>query len=451
MRRKPAPAFPPSHVLEPPARVMSGMERTPHSNRMRRYFFGGILSLAAVAIALLPLKRVGLRSDAVLSVAQVMPTPEMPYPEYLEPVVDAVFGTPFTRITEPGRRMLPGVVCDPAYCRHRYSSNQAWNADQSLLVLTKGCGGYCFLDGRTYEPSFARAFFEGNDCNWHPVNPDLMICVFSNGIYEWAPRTNVKSVVYSTTEYNLLQFGPWTGNPSRDGNRLAVRGLNRDHKLVVFAYDIAQRKKFADIPLDRLNGTNNWATISPSGKYIYFTQQDYHGIEPAYVFDVDGSFVQYWPEHHRPGHGDMTIDEDGSDVYVGISKSDPDKFQVIKRRLKDGAVTPLAPSGDAGHASLRSINRPGWVILSYYGTQDKVINAGYPAPFYQEIIALRIDGSGEIRRIVQTRNADYNYIAETHASPSPDATQIVWSSNWGKPGGPVADFVARLTWPDPVR
>ena len=45
----------------------------------------------------------------------------------------------------------------------------------------------------------------------------------------------------------------------------------------------------------------------------------------------------------------------------------PDKYQVIKRRLKDGLVTALAPYGDAQHASMRAIRRPGWVFLSYAG------------------------------------------------------------------------------------
>jgi hypothetical protein len=72
------------------------------------------------------------------------------------------------------------------------------------------------------------------------------------------------------------------------------------------------------------------------------------------------------------------------------------------------------------------------------------------APFYEEVVALRIDGSGELRRVIQTRNSKYDYWSETHASPSPDGSQIIWSSNWGRPGGPVADFVARLSWPKPT-
>ena len=144
----------------------------------------------------------------------------------------------------------------------------------------------------------------------------------------------------------------------------------------------------------------------------------------------------------------MTVDEDGSEVYVGISKSDPDKYQVIKRRLSDGLVTALAPYGKAQHASARAIRRPGWVVVSYAGSPPALAGRSREAPFAQQVIALKIDGSGEFRRIAHTVNAPYDYRSETHGSPSPDGSQIIWSSNWGRAGGPVFDFVSRLSWED---
>jgi hypothetical protein len=156
-------------------------------------------------------------------------------------------------------------------------------------------------------------------------------------------------------------------------------------------------------------------------------------------------------EHHRPGHGDMTVDADGSEISVGISKSDPDKYQVIKRRLADGKVTSLMRYGEAMHASLRSLDRPGWVFLSYGGTPAEVSQHPDWAPYAQQVIAVRTDGSGEVRRIVETQNTHFDYWSETHASPSPDGSQVIWSSNWGVPGGPVYDFVTRVEWPsEPV-
>jgi hypothetical protein len=183
---------------------------------------------------------------------------------------------------------------------------------------------------------------------------------------------------------------------------------------------------------------------------VFCANTTFDGTDTAYVFTADGVQLQHWTEHHRPGHGDITTDTDGSEVYVGISKANPDKYHIIKRRLDDGAVTDLAPYGDGQHASIRNINRPGWVFVTYSGTYPGVDGHIGRTPFYQEVVALRIDGSGELRRVIQTHNIKYDYWSETHASPSPDGSQIVWSSNWGHPGGPVADFVTRLSWPEPT-
>jgi hypothetical protein len=141
----------------------------------------------------------------------------------------------------------------------------------------------------------------------------------------------------------------------------------------------------------------------------------------------------------------MAIDADGADIYVGISKTPPDEFHIIKRRLDDGKVTALAPYGDASHVSARNIRWPGWVFVSYQGSFEHTSAMRYPAPFYSEVIALRIDGSGDIRRIAQTRSVMREYLSEMHASPSPDGTRVIWASNWDVAGGPISDYVAHLT------
>lgn len=400
------------------------------------------LMLIAGAICLVVLQAAGRGESS--APAQVAAPAAMDLPDYLQSTRDLVFGTVFTRITKPGA-LGEGIVCGDKYCSHRYSSAQAWNSDQSLLVIVNGCGGMCFFDGRTYVPLFRRD--RSSECEWHPRDPNLMICVHDREISTWAPRTDHEDVQFTSTNDNDLQFGPYKGNPSLDGNRIAVRATRKDGHLVVFAYDMKQRRKFPDIDLTQIVGTNHACSISPLGVNILCFQTLEDGTEQALIFSVDGTLRQKWTEHHRPGHGDMTVDADGSEIYVGISKSDPDKYQVIKRRLSDGKVTSLMKYGEAQHASLRSLSRPGWVFLTYAGDPDQVSKHTDWAPYAREVIALRIDGSGDVRRIVQTRNVPSDYWSETHASPSPDGSQVIWSSNWGVPGGPVYDFVARLDWP----
>ncbi|MDX8523676.1 hypothetical protein RFM68_04075 [Mesorhizobium sp. MSK_1335] len=406
---------------------------------MRPRFLAAAFVLFCVA-AFLNLREAGSQgSNASGFVAPVA----MALPELLHPAVDPAFGTSVVRITKPGP-LGNGVVCGPKYCSHRYSSAQAWNADQTLLLLANGCNGMCFLDGHTYVALFWRN--RGGECEWHPRNAELMICVQGRTVSTWAPRTNHEDILFTSADYHDLQFGPSKGNPSRDGSRIAVRAVRKDGADVVFAYDLDHREKYPDIDLSRVPGKASSCTISPLGAYILCFQNLPDGTEQRAVFNVDGTLRQRWTDHHRPGHGDLTVDSDGSEVYVGISKSDPDKFHIIKRRLSDGKVTSLTAYGQAEHASTRAVAKGDWVFLSYGGDPAEVAaNPGW-APYAREIIALRIDGSGAVRRMVQTRNPPSDYWSETHASPSPDGTQVIWSSNWGVPGGPVYEFVARLDW-----
>jgi hypothetical protein len=410
-----------------------------------------LMSVAKSLLCVAPL--LAVTGDALayekLASARPVAMPEMSLPDYLQPATDPAFGTPFVRVTDPGRQMPAGVSCNPSYCRHRYSSAQAWNADQTLLVIAHGCAGLCFLDGQTYQPLFRRR--ASGACEWHPTDPELMICVSETEIYAWKVRNDAKTTIYATADYRNLRFGPSKGNLSKDGHKLVVRASDGAGAPVAFAYDIAARMKHADIGLASLRGDNSYCSIAPSGQYVFCFQVMSDKTNTAYIFNLEGGQLQHWTENHRPGHGDMTIDSDGSDVYVGVSKAAPDKYHIIKRRLRDGAVTDLVPYGQAQHASIRNTNRPGWVFLTYGGTYAKVTADRDRAPFYQEVVALRIDGSGEIRRIVHTRSVKHDYRSEAQASPSPDGSQVIWSSNWGQKGGPVAAYVARLPWPEAPR
>ena len=403
--------------------------------------------LAAWAGLLLAIPAACAGAAADRASARLLATPAMPQPAYLETVRDPSSGTAFTRITDPSGPPVSQLTCQAAYCTHRYSSAQAWNADQSLLVIVNGCAGFCFLDGRTFQPLFTRA--SPDECEWQPSDPTAMICMRANRIYRWNPRADTATTIYAATGYRRLQFGPYKGNLSADGRKLAVRAIDSNGNLVAFAYDIVAHRKYPDIRLDKLVGSNGYCSISPSGRFVFCDQTMPDRTDQEYVFTAMGVQLQHWTENHRPGHGDMTIDRDGEDVYIGISKADPDRYHVIKRRLRDGAVTELMGYGEAQHVSCRNTRLPGWAFVTYAGTYEEI--AAHPdwAPFYQEVIALRTDGSGEIRRIAQTRQAKSGYWSETHGSPSPDGTLVVWSSNWGQPGAPVADYVTRSgrLWP----
>jgi hypothetical protein len=109
-----------------------------------------IVGLLAALVPVLPVRGLAQVYETLATTPGAV-TSAAPYPGYLRPVTDAAFGTPFIRVTNPGRQMLPGIFSKLAYCTHRYSSSQAWNADQSLLLIANGCSGLCLESVRSVD------------------------------------------------------------------------------------------------------------------------------------------------------------------------------------------------------------------------------------------------------------------------------------------------------------
>jgi hypothetical protein len=370
--------------------------------------------------------------------------PPPPLPEYMQSSIDPETGFKFFRITKLGK-MSNEIYCASPGCGHRYSSAQAWNADQSLLLLASSCGGYCFFDGKSYQPLFHRS--QDDDCEWMPQDSESMICVARNSIYIWHPRPDQREIVFSGDKYSDMRLGPGKGNPSRTGHRVAVRAKFGNQGAVVFVFDINTRSKFPDFRLADLPGMNNSCTIAPLGEKIVCTQKLEDGVLATFVLSKEGEVLGRWLENHRPGHGDLTLGQDGVEYSVGISKSSPDKYKVIKRSLEDGSVTVLTEYGEATHVSLRATDSFHWAIVSYEGDPVNVSEHPKWAQHARQVVAIALDGSGKVRVIANTQNIKVDYESEMQATASPDGTQIIWSSNWGKPGGHVYEFVTEVEWP----
>ena len=365
--------------------------------------------------------------------------PQVARPGYLEPYLDPVFGTKIVRITDP-EEAIPEVGGSwQKVARHHYSSDQAWNADQTLLMLDRGTSGRgnLFLDGNTYELLFLSKA-PSSEHRWHPTDPDLQIFVKKNQIGTWNVRSQKINIIGRIKGYKNLKFGPYKGIPSRDGTRIAVLGKDKNGLLVAFAYDLATKQKYPDINLHELN--ISWVSISPLGEYILVHEKT---SDRSRIYNLLGSQVgPHWSEYGRPSHFDLTVDDNGDEIAVGVSKSAPDKGRVIKRRLRDGSVTVLTENGYAAHATARNIFQPGWAYVSYH------IATNWP-PYNCEVAAVKLDGSFTVRRLFHTHYIKSGYLTETHPSVSPDGTKIIWASNWDDPSGRIASYVAEICTNDP--
>lgn len=366
--------------------------------------------------------------------------PEPARPGYLEPYVDVDFGATVTRVTgDPGTE-IPGIdgVWDEV-ARHHYSKDGAWNCDQSLLFLARhhGFPSALFLDGTTYAPVFGRNRFPGTEGRWHPQRPDVMVVVRDDELGLWNVSADTVTVIATFPGYDDLHIGPWEGNLSRDGRWIVLQGT-RGEDAVAFAYDLVRGQKHRDLACDGIEV--DWVSISAAGGYIVLNGNlDGDNGDQTQVFDLEGKPVsEPWLEYGRPSHYDLTVDDDGEEVAVGVSKSEPDNGRVIKRRLRDGVVTVLTEGGYASHTSARNVARPGWVYVTYQHRGPT-----WP-PYHDEVVAVRLDGGG-VQRIAKLHALRVDYLSESQAVPSPDGMRVLFASNWGAASGrPLSAFVAHL-------
>ncbi len=394
-----------------------------------------IYRVALLVIKLLLVSALTVRVDVAIgqefdlitdSIQMYWPSSTLEKPGYLETVTDPDFGTEITRIVGDPDSIIPviGGTWQPI-ARHGYSKRPVWNADESLIFLENHRGGRnpLFLDGETYEViSYGGA--SATEHRWHPADPHLMVLITDHAISSWNVMTNEINELFSLTGYRDFHLGPWEGNLSADGNWVGINAIrSSDNKPVGFAVDLANRSKYPDIDLSGINV--DWISISAAGKYLVLNGYIDGGDDRTQVYDINGSKVgSLWSEYGRPSHYDLTVDENGDEVAVGVSKSSPDNGRIIKRRLSDGAVTVLTHGGYATHTSTRCSGRPGWAFSSFsHRGPDNW------EPYYNEIVAVKLDGT-RVERICHIRGLWKDYYNEAQPCPSPSGGRVIFASDW---------------------
>jgi hypothetical protein len=356
--------------------------------------------------------------------------------KYLVPFTDPKFGTKVVKVTNPNNP-VPGLnLTWERVARHHYSIDQAWNADQSLLMMVKGTPGRLFLDGSSYKPLFALR--QPGQSRWHRTNPNLMVFLGSRGVGYWNVRQNTIQVLNALSNYRDLNFGENKGNLSDDSTMLVITATRSDGKKVAFAYDLANARKYPDIDMSGWYRVG-WTTISPKKRYIVSYSWKTSTSKQRIIFTLDGKLVQTWSDYERPGHGDFMVDSNGYEVAVGRSKADD--YKLITRRLVDGKITIIGNRCKASHTSARNLRNPGWVVGSF--TQGAPTSG--EMPYNNEITAISTDGTQKARRYAQHNSVASGYDSEPHGSPSPDGKRVIFGSNWGVKDGPIAAYVAQLT------
>ncbi len=330
-----------------------------------------------------------------------------------------------------------------------YSKRQAWNADETLLLLRNGDGNALLFDGATYKFKKVLEDVGGEDVFWHPTNPALILYNPDNTLYSYDVVTGERKSLQAFGEYAFANTRA-EGNLSRDGRYYAFVGQLYDSASGVVTYkdlvvfDLASNQIAGKLPLPKGLQVFDWVSISPRGSYVVVDYADdmrerFHGVE---VYDRAFKFL--WQKPLGPGHSDLAVDANGDEVLVmDVYDSGKNVTYIEKFRLADGKETTLleiSPLFDQ-HISCRNEKRPEWCFISTFDYVERLTDdAKSWLPFEDEVFALKLDGSGEVERLAHHYSRRYSpttpdsdrsvYWAEPHATVSRNADRIVFGSNW---------------------
>jgi len=405
-------------------------------------FIGLILALFPLTIA-----AQNLSEGLIVNDLSALPMQEIDKPEYLNSIIDPSFGTTIRRISNAGT----GGVIVPMY-----STIQAWNADESLMILYNQSEGYHeLLDGMSYE--FIRTLEDVSPLDleqlfWDFDEPDILYYPESStsDFIRYTVSTQVKEVLV-----NLSSISNCDGNVSF-GNDVQMMSWDSDvfsfrcGNDAMYSYRIStgELTSFAAEEVDYAA-----PSVAPSGNRFYHQSQVYdeQGIStiPLNESSTEHSCI-----------GKMTNGNDGHFAIAFAQGPDGGCIgDIIAHDLTTGMCFPVISqsqgydypqSGTHISALAHNNTEGGWIAASMMG-----YDLDGQSLLDQELVIAKADeGNVIVCRIGHHRSdeAEFDYWGEPHAVISPSGTRVLFASDWSgtEDGESVDSYVVELpiysTW-----
>lgn len=389
----------------------------------------------------------------------------MDKPKLLEPVRDRSFGSKILRISDAG----PSGVVKPLY-----STVQAWNADESLLVLfanRNGRSSHELYDGRTYEWRGTLDIQPGDieEVFWHTTDPDVLFYIDGRGnrLMSYSVKRGRQTVRH---EFNKVCGGAslTTGSdlqmPSWDSRFIGLRcGGSQKTRALVMVYDIENDVLVSKGLTGKGDGNGDryhaWTapSVAPSGERIFF-QGD--------ISTLEFSRQRELALHKAGEHSSLGVLPNGHDALfaVGFDEARDAKRcngsigALVAHDLNTGECkVVIGPSSGHGypqtstHLSALSYRNPGWVALSSVGDTSTAKPGKLQKLFNQEIYLAYTDfKKPKVCRVTHHRSKGKDnkklrtpYFAEPHVGISPTGTRLIFGSDWHG-GNSVDTYIVEL-------
>ena len=368
---------------------------------------------------------------------KVRAVPKMAQPPLLTPVEDPAFGSRIIRITDSK---------DKEVIKPMYSTIQAWNADESLLILWNRGRGHQLFDGRTYAHLRDLPLESPTDIEhvfWDPIDPDVL---YYPSNYEAAPRLMRYRVSQKKNDTVRDFRGEPTNCPVSWGALLSAGGDPMDMSWgperviglacgeTKFLYSIAE-----DRVLAKIEDPGPMApVVTYDGKLalMYGRVLDTK-LEVQRELKLVNSY-----EHASLGRGAA------GPLYGAADYDGRPPGNLVVHDIQTGRKTPIIaqsngwpypPSGTHISGVARS-GPPGWFALSVMGDPNET------CLLCQELLLANAD-TGTVCRVAHHRSwskmGRWGYWAEPHVVLSPTGTRLLFASDWGN-GMAVNTYVVEL-------
>jgi len=404
---------------------------------MRKFKFSFLFILVSVFY----LNAQDLTEGLLVNDLALHPMQPLAKPPYLGTAIDPSFGTTIRRISNAP---IGGVVVP------MYSTIQAWNADESLMILyDQTISDHQLLDGMNYE--YIRHLTDVSPADleqifWDFNDPDVFYYpeAGSNDFIKYTVSTGGKQILVNLASVSNCTSGISMGNDvqmmSWDSDVLTFRCGNTD----VYSYRISTAT------LTNINVQNvNWVAPMPGPSGNLFHHR-------AGVYDSNGSLNlslnSYGGEHSCLGKT-----ASGDDAYLAIAFAQGPNGgcigDIIAHNLSTGVCTDIISqalgydypqSGTHLSAISHKNTEGGWMCASMMGYEQDGQDL-----LDQELVIARIDeGNPIVCRIGHHRSDedDYDYWGEPHAVMSPTGTRVLYGSDWSgaEDGQSVDSYVIEL-------
>ena len=383
-------------------------------------------------------------------VQDLAPHPMTPLaaPPVGQSVVDPEFRTRIRRVTAVPRSEGENAVIKPVY-----STVQAWNADESLLLLWHRGKGHELYDGHTYRLIRSLPLLSPTDLEqvlWDPVDPDVL---YYPSNYNAVPNL----MRYRASRNESVVAKRFDFCPSGDWGRLLSLGsdpmyLSWGPGSRVVGLSCGDTKFLYDITRDQVLGrttvsTRVTAQPGASGRVAWFFD--------SRVYDIDLRLLRTIPLGDPSSHSSLGLSgTTGHDTLNSVVFDPPPggseaadvgtlvsfDLQTGARKVVIGFATgyPYPPSGT--HVSAVAHRRPGWVGVSAVG------NPAGRGVLDQELLLANVD-TATVCRVGHhrsfAREGAWGYWAEPHVVISPTGTRLLFGSDWGN-GAAVDTYVVEL-------